>query len=363
MAAKDGSLTAMLQGDDLKHWFTGFTQFDEAKVRKLAERKDWMAAHRVIQKQPLQLGWLEGHVAHLAELQPELKKIAGRQPSQLRLRGFGWQLLSSKPVHLGVVCAAAFRHQVADHNQTAISVFEKVEVRKRKRSIQQQLMLFQSINVEKLLAPQYYGKVKHGSFISLFYQCIDGEHPAEAEMAGYRVELLQHFWSLKVPRALRDAGKKQAFLPQAFSAKRLQSHINKATSPAQSDALHWLLAQRKKLIACYRRLPAVVMHEDISSSNVLIDKDKRLWLLDWDKWSLNRVGAGLKLQPSQLFEPEVLALIDWYCGYNPKVNKDMLRFNICLYNLVVAMKQRKLSTWLTWYDLCRQYYSKMPSGR
>ncbi|MCH8536819.1 MAG: phosphotransferase [Alkalimonas sp.] len=340
----------------MKHWFTGFTRYDEAGIRKLAERKQWLNAHKVLQKHPLPLGWLTRHIAHLAELQTELNKVASRQQSQLRLRGFGWSLQSSQPVFLGVVCAGAFRHQVIDRNQAISTVFEKVESRKRKRSIQQQLTLFQHFTAKQLLAPEYFGSISHGHFISLIYQCIDGTHPSDEDMSGCVHRLVQHFWGVPVPKTLQASAKKQEFLSKFFSVEKLRRYLDKAEDNTQREALQWLQDQRKGLVHCYRRLPAVVMHDDISSGNILIDPHDGLWLVDWDKWSLNRVGAGLRILPSQIFQHEVSATIQWYCRYNTSCTEDMLRFNICLYNLIINIKQGAPSSWLAWYDLCRKYY-------
>lgn len=319
----------------------------------LVKRKKWHLAHFIIKITNFSdgnLDWLKTHVNYCSSTTREYKAYSRADMVSLRLSTLGYNYISSKTIYAGLINLGAIIHTAVDkQTNNKVKVFEKVYHPYRLQSVKQEELLFDEIKAEDLAAPGFKGSYTDGPFISMFYDFIERDSLTPNDKKNYKFELVKKLWSSRPTKKLLDNPHTKDSVGLLASKDCFDSMIEASNSEMDRRIIEYLQVNAKKIISEFRTLPPIIMHKDIFQPNIIKSKDEILYLIDWDKWCVSNVGAGLLIQTQELFNPILLRYINSIIGYQEDhlAPLDVLR-NICIYNLTHHLHFKNYESAINW---------------
>jgi len=141
-----------------------------------------------------------------------------------------------------------------------------------------------------------------GDFSLILYPFVDGGTGAETGMSesqwGEFGAVLRHIHATVLPCSLHQQMRKETFVPKwSRMVREVQTLVEtcKYMTPAERElAAFWMSknAEIEQIVTCAEELgrrlqdnppPQVLCHADIHAWNILIDRDNRLYIVDWDE--------------------------------------------------------------------------------
>lgn len=328
-------------------------------LRRLVRQKKWHLAYFLIHSTGLSFGisgWLDKHVEYCSESTKEYRLYSRPNMVSSRLAAIGYKLISSKSIHAGLVNIGAMIHDVVDNktNNTR-KIFEKVYHQYHSQSVEQEELLYDQINAKDIAAPDFKGKYIDGPFISLFYDYIESTPLSIQDEMISKYELISKLWKSRPTRKMIDNCQNKDFVELLLNTKYIDGMLEASKSDQDRMIVSFLTINTKEIISEFRKLPRVIVHKDIGPWNILKSNDGNFYLIDWDKWCISNLGAGLLIQTEELFNP---LFIRYLSPSNQEHEHNFTRLevlrNVCIYNLTYNLRFKNFQNALNW---CYAYYN------
>lgn len=293
-----------------RRWHEGIAILQELapahpRSKRMLRRARWCAA----QAEPFQRYFATpGHTDRI------LAAVSGRYPAAVSVR--------SDPVAQGANSMANYRHRLFDETgHLTGQIFEKVYIGTHPTNLRRVRALHERLGPAPRRTPEFYGEVRIGPFVSSLHRFVAGGPPKPAEWPQVQRSLVLDLWMQQSPP---PSGR----VPAVAATAKLLSHQVLGVGTLANTTWHWparraadgvaMLAQWSplhhlrphlppdtiaELAAAYpeidrrlRRMPRFVMHQDMHRNQAIYDPETKQYLLiDWDRWSLEPVGAGWPL--------------------------------------------------------------------
>lgn len=295
------------------------------EISFLCRVKDYSKAKKIKDDNiDVDIGWLGVAIDKAVLLQDELKKYFEVSSIKKRLVDVGVlnsteEYISSERVNGGLINVGCMKHSVENG-----CIFEKVVI--RKSSFDRESMIFQYAKDVQLGSPVYFGCLFDEGIGSLYYSHVESvDFENRDQKISSRFFLAENLWfnNLEVDRNLKKYAVKCKFDAFLSSEERRKS-LFLLTDPKKIP-YGFLVGAINKL----KSSPVKVFHGDFCNGNI-IKSPGRAYLIDWDKWSISKIGAGAPFNYSDM---ERLGFFDRILEKN--IEEKFLFFwlkNFCIYN-------------------------------
>jgi hypothetical protein len=227
----------------------------------------------------------------------------------------------------GLNTTASYKHRLLDpHGAIRAILFEKVYIGRTPAGFRRVRALHDHTGWSPAFAPAYHGAVRAGPFVSTLHDAIDGSPPPADSWPSVREALLEEL--CRHPYRPRDSarfavvaqvrnivGQLTGFgkvagtawrwplrgadeLPAFVTGRQLRSRLSPHLDADQLDRLDAAFKPIKRRLAAQ---PQFIMHGDLHRTQAHYDtRRSRYVLIDWDRWSLEPLGAGWLPGPDSL---------------------------------------------------------------
>ena len=259
------------------------------EIKELCGKGDFSAAHRTIkQNAHLDFGWLSKAVKQRVGLETHIAKYVSKVESQSRIDRLsgtsGCTIVESTRLKNGLIAVACLVHDLGDRK-----VFEKV-VASEKSHLRERHIL-ETIGSRKLGAPEYLGYFSDGRLHSVFCTAIEATECRDRELLeGAVLEFASRMWFAEQSPSVSNS--------LAFNCRYAKMLKDEALLRSIEDfwkASNLRMAPVSQVVALAMDAPEKLLHGDLHSGNLIYDGSK-FYLIDWDKWTSTRVGAGLRFR-------------------------------------------------------------------
>ena len=323
------------------------------QLRYLFRQKRFEEAHQLATEQSLNLGWLEGHIKECAALTTPLAEYESSQKTIDRLHQIGIDTddIESEDVLDGLVNIAARKHRCTTSGDV---VFEKIYTDRHRDYARSEAHLFNTIDADRLCAPTFYGLYEEDSFLSVFYEFLDIQKMSRAEFLRGKARLASHLWMLSDDGSLGNIDSRPCVIELELSHPK---HIKIIKTSCRKLGFSYRAIQ--DAMALYRESPKFIAHDDLSSGNICRAND-RFYLIDWDKWSVSGLGAGLNLSRRELNMPIFQDAISQTAA-TQGVRRELLLNNLYLFNIAKLSQQRSIDDLEFYLDKLRSLQQRETS--
>jgi len=303
----------------------------QSQVRECFRRGDYLEACRLIDAHPeVDVGWLRSAAEDRANLERDIEKYLTKARARERLEALGvlqkGQNFSSTQLRNGLVSVGAVIHEVNGRK-----IFEKIFASKARFSAE--LLVSSTLGGGELGVPAYIGHCSDKDLHSLYseavdvIQCDDDVRKAEARLnfavLFWRNEIElpgmnEHCTSPKFDMELKDTDLHQK-IEHLFCSENPKSYF-----------------RLEKFVERSINSPKRFFHDDLYDSNVLYD-GKKFFIIDWEKFCLIKVGAGLHLKRKYFVKLGVEDLMLKEIESRELAKLSLVNF--CLYNIFYWYKR------------------------
>lgn len=298
-------------------------------------------------------GWLDVHIENCAKAYNEYKKYSKPELVSSRLSKFGYKHLFSKSINCGLVNVGLMVHNVID-KQTGnkAKIFEKVFHQYHSWLVSQEELLFNQLDADVLSAPEFIGKHNHTPFISVFYNYIEGKQLTAEDKEISKYELIKKLWTTKPTKQIIENCINKDSVDLLLDEKYINRLLDASNTDLDRIIIKFLKVNANKIIDEFRSLPRIIMHQDINHGNIIKSYNNDFYLIDWDKWCVSNVGAGLIIQPEEIFNPSLMRLLILFNGEKISFIPGEILRNVCIYNLTHELRLNNTRNAINWsYNL------------
>lgn len=187
-----------------------------------------------------------------------------------------------------------FKHEIMDKNNT-IHIFEKIYSKPRFNHTKKELMLYEHISPDQILAPKFLGVHKSKNFHSIYYEYFDGRHPSDEEWQKNQLDILSYLWQIEPPKKLKN---KPSFAIKKIETIIYDQNFEMLKNKRYKNDASVFIKNWHKIVESVEKLPKFIMHKDLHRENVLINEKAEIKLIDWEDWCVEPIGAGWPLNKS-----------------------------------------------------------------
>ena len=144
--------------------------------------------------------------------------------------------------------------------------------------------------------PEFYGSRLEGAVMQWVFRFVEGAHPNFGEQSA-RAGILRTLGTLNALQLPGEIPCKRTSM-QYMNANRIGGGIERlAAAPAASRPDRALLVDFRAALpahaARYDRMKRGLSHGDLHRSNILLGKDRKVYLIDWTRWGEHPVGSDI----------------------------------------------------------------------
>ena len=327
-------------------------------VNALVRKKDWNRAEALLHsvrkgslpgREKVLDSWISEHVTRQHGLQDRFREVflkdpAGQAMHRLGLagmvnRGSKPPCIHTQPVFGGKVCTYLFYHCLTFQDGRVLELIEKVYSRDFQDQVHREKLLFQEMDHRSLCAPRLFFSCFHEGFHSFFYAWITGCRPGPHQWKGVREQLLTRLWHTPPTAQLLELTPVNDSM--TILKRRLKAWKEQKNPILSHPFWQHLVSQEDEIQARYEGLPRFIMHEDLCRSNVICSPHNGRFLIDWDKWSIEAVGAGLKISRAEI-DSAPKGIVPLCAQTMQGVREADFLFSALLYNLTRRLKKGEL---------------------
>lgn len=272
--------------------------------------------------------------------QTTLEKIRGRLPDSLS----AYEITAMKSISGGIISFAInqYRLQAKDHRR---DVVEKI-YHKRATLVASERWLYENCRIADYGGPEYLGHAQFGDFESIFLTYYEHDETVVGSFKEKLPEIIARLW--------RNRWQKEALQHKAAADKvtlRHDTHLNNVSfdnlqsSLAECAFTHIDLNHLfPKVMAAWNDSDVFIMHSNLDPSNVRFQPDGFPVLIDWDKWSVEKVGTGLSFKDVGIDIERIASfrLPSTLCKRLKRISKDKIDTeilsNFVFWNIAVGHK-------------------------
>ncbi|MBN1187056.1 MAG: hypothetical protein JXB49_32560 [Bacteroidales bacterium] len=322
-------------------------------LERLVKKKKWHLAHFLIKTTNFsdgQFDWLKTHVKNCSLTTKEYRSYISPGLIASRLSSLGYDHISSKTIYSGLINLGAVVHYVTDkQTNNNVKVFEKIYHQYRLQTVEKEVLLFDEIDAEEINAPNFKGILTYGPFISLFYDYIEGVSLTRQDKMIFKYELIKKLWASRPSNKLKDYSYNEDYVGLLSDEDCINSMFEVSKSMMDCSIIEFLHVNAKKIIGEFRKLPSIIVHKDIYQPNIIKSRDEKFYLIDWDKWCVSNIGAGLLLQTDELLNPTFMNYLSTVKGSSDDhfTPVEVIR-NVCIYNLTHNLHFKNYEDAIRW---------------
>ncbi len=272
----------------------------ERCLERAAIQKQWQYGRAIAESlggrvHEMQKKYLVRHVTTLAEDEPAfLRDHAGLDNVRRRLEEVlpNWSWRGMEPLALGKMNFCINKHYMYQNgNESERVVLEKVFHWKNKGGFQRETKLMEMQGHESLGSPAFYGKSVCEPFLFQYYQFVNGRAPGNEDFRHlYGPRALRHLLRNRVSEELATSVNLHKMLIGDIQVEGAVGWIREKgrASSIEESAV-------RSAYEIYKESPLTIVHEDLHPGNIIVS-DEGFKVIDWDKWRIDRCGAGLNLR-------------------------------------------------------------------
>lgn len=318
-------------------------------IRRLASQKKWREAKLLVNLTKTSHGWLNNHIENCAKASKEYKSYFETENISDRLLSLGFKHLSSKIIKGGVVNFGIRVHKVYDlKNQNEIKILEKVYGMHHSAEIDHEKFLFENIDEKDIAAPKFFGYYKFNSLISFFYEYIEGIKLTPLDLKIYKYEVIKKHWTVEPNDKIKGSNIENDILKLLERKESLTKMREISLTETDELIIERLEKNVSEIVKEFKSLPSIIVHQDIKPGNVIKSKQGAFYIIDWDKWCVSNVGAGLIINPEELFNSILIKMVISFSSYNKSIPAIKILKNVCIYNLAYNLKIQNYKNALKW---------------
>lgn len=309
-----------------------------SRIMKLCKRNNYREAKRLKdENKDIYLGWLAENVEQNFKLEEALTEYIGKAENRLVDVGFDLSenaVIGNKSPGTGLISVACLIHEFNDTN-----IFEKIFSTEGSFLREKALLETASSLSVNVGAPRYLGSYSGKGFYSIYSDCVGIKQPEDYyDKVVAKFKLAEELW-------MAPQEKFDSIASLAFPCKYDRALANTGTVTDLISVGREVNVSEdyiRKAIELVENSPRCIFHGDFHDGNVLYD-GQRFYLIDWDKWSVSRVGSGLRLTSSELLKlGSFNALLDNFRanGSSPALPA----VNFFIYNAIFWLQKDKSET-------------------
>ena len=277
---------------------------------------------------------MDKKIENACRIEDLLNEYKSKEQVFKRLKYLGFDLESVESFQSIVIEDGLINSGCFVHDLKTCQLFEKVCI--NKASFEREFNLFKEVPSDALVAPKYFGCYKDKIIFSVYYEAVDIRLiPSKMHLRSNMLQLAIKLWMNEI--YLSPMVKNKAISCE-FERLMKKDNIIKSLSGIfvnkgiSGDVL-------KEMAKLADRSNNVIFHGDYHSGNVLYD-GKRYYVVDWDKWSVSKVGVGFLMKYRDFKKINFFRQFMYTCSLD--INKRIIN-NFILYNVMVWMDKEKIA--------------------